>query len=72
VHNGDTDIGDKPTLCPNCNRPMRLASIAARVGLPDVLTFDCNCCRVGLTRAEAAVGADQPGAPRARRSAQGK
>jgi hypothetical protein len=43
---------DTPIQCPCCARPMRLASVTARAGLPDVLTFDCDCCRVGLTRAD--------------------
>jgi hypothetical protein len=54
---------NKPTLCPCCDRPMRLASVAARSGsLPAVHTFDCNLCCVAMTKAD-----DEPLATEERR-----
>jgi hypothetical protein len=68
-----TRILKEPIPCPCCNRPMRLASLTTRSDIPDLCAFSCSICSVWMTQAdEAAVVADQPGAPRARRSAQGK
>jgi hypothetical protein len=44
------------TLCPVCDRPMRLAAVTPRSGgLPAVQTFECRICCVALTAAQ-----DQP------------
>ena len=49
----------EPTLCPVCDRPMRLAAVTPRSGnRPPVLTFECRVCCVALTRAQ-----EQPSRP---------
>jgi len=45
-------IDFKPTLCPVCDRPMRLAAMTPRGGLPTVQTFECRVCCVALTKAD--------------------
>jgi hypothetical protein len=44
---------DKPTVCPCCDRPMRLANVTARSGgLSAVYTFNCNLCCVAMMKAD--------------------
>jgi hypothetical protein len=44
----------RPTLCPSCAQPMRLARITPRSGgLSAVETFECWICGVVLTQAQA-------------------
>ena len=41
------------TLCPACDRPMRLASITPRAGFAPVETLECQFCCVAVTQAQA-------------------
>jgi len=43
----------RPTLCPVCDRPMRLAAVTPRSGdRTAVQTFECCVCCVALTKAQ--------------------